>query len=92
MNNFLSSKLSREVKVIDDPKVVAEKSRDFSHTSPFLLEKMKKHKADVVVLPQSEEDVEGGGVGIGGAHTPCPKSRRQKQRRWSHTIEGRNNS
>ncbi|MUN29119.1 FAD-binding oxidoreductase [Sulfuracidifex metallicus] len=57
MNNFLSSKLSREVKVIDDPKVVAEKSRDFSHTSPFLLEKMKKHKADVVVLPQSEEDV-----------------------------------
>ncbi|BBG25136.1 FAD-binding oxidoreductase [Sulfuracidifex tepidarius] len=57
MINNLIKALRDEVKITDDPKTVTEKSRDFSHTSPFLLEEMKVHKADLVAYPRSEEDV-----------------------------------
>ncbi len=49
-------RISKDVKVEDDPKVVAEKSRDFSHTSPIIME-MLTRRADVVVYPRNEEDV-----------------------------------
>ncbi|MCI2415611.1 MAG: FAD-binding protein [Candidatus Aramenus sp.] len=56
MADFLG-KIGREVEVTADPKVVAEKSRDFSHTSPFLLDLLSSHRADAVAFPRNEEEV-----------------------------------
>jgi len=40
-----------------DLKIVKEKSKDFSHTSPFLIELLNKHSADVLVYPKNEDEV-----------------------------------
>lgn len=50
--------LKREnIETYEDTKLVREKSRDFSHTSPFLIELLNKYFADVLVYPKDEEDI-----------------------------------
>ncbi|ARM75396.1 FAD-binding oxidoreductase [Acidianus manzaensis] len=49
--------LKEEIEVTDNQKIVEEKSRDFSHTSPFLVNLLKKYRGSLVVYPKNEEEV-----------------------------------